>query len=325
VSVVSRPAGRGALEQAALGAALGRYGVWVALAVTLAYGVVAVPRFATVANLDSVLRQASTLGIVSIGQTFVVLTAGIDLSVGMLMGLVTVLGNGIMNGDPGLILPVVGLALGIGLVVGLANGAGVVIARVQPLIVTLAMLSVLQGLIFLYTDRTVGEAPDAFRELAYGTVAGVPAPFLLFLALAVAGWALLRVTPLGRQIVATGSDEGNARRAGIAVGRVKGAAYVLSGLLAAVAGLVLAARLGSGYTLAGAGFELDSVVAVVLGGTALSGGRGGVMGTLAGVLLLTLIANILNLSGVTPFAQQVVNGIVIIVAIALYTARQRAS
>jgi ribose transport system permease protein len=324
MSAYARAGGRlRTIDRPALGAAVRRYGVWIALAATLAYGVLVVPRFATTANLDSVLRQASTLGIVSLGQTFVILTAGIDLSVGMLMGLVTVLGNGIMNGDAGLILPVVLLALGLGLAVGLANAFGVVVARVQPLIVTLAMLSVLQGVIFLYTDRTVGEAPDAFRQLAYGSIAGLPTPFLLLAALTAVSWVVLRATPLGRQIVAVGSDEVNARRAGIAVGRVKGSAYVICGVLAGIAGLVLAARLGSGYTLAGAGFELDSVVAVVLGGTALSGGRGGVLGTIAGVLLLTLIGNILNLSGVSPFAQQVVNGVVIIVAIALYTARQR--
>jgi ribose/xylose/arabinose/galactoside ABC-type transport system permease subunit len=324
VSLIASAGGRArAVDRAAIGAGVRRYGVWLALGATISYGILVVPRFATTANLDSVLRQASTLGIVSLGQTFVILTAGIDLSVGMLMGLVTVLGNGIMNGDPGLILPVVLLALGIGLAVGLANAFGVVVARVQPLIVTLAMLSVLQGLIFLYTDRTVGQAPDAFRQLAYGSIAGVPTPFLLLVILTLGSWVLLRATPLGRQIIAVGSDEANARRAGIAVGRVKASAYVLCGVLAGVAGLVLAARLGSGYTLAGAGFELDSVVAVVLGGTALSGGRGGVLGTVAGVLLLTLIGNILNLSGVSPYAQQVVNGVVIIGAIALYTARQR--
>ena len=300
-----------------------RFGVWVALAVAIAYGVLFVPAFPTTQNIDSVLRQGATLGIVSLGETFVILTAGIDLSVGMLMGLVTVTSNGIMNGDPGLILPILALALVIGVSVGVANGLGVVVARVHPLIVTLAMLSILQGLIFVYTDRTVGTAPLEFRQLAYGSVGPIPAPFLLLVILAAVCWVVLSSTPLGRYIYAVGGDEGNARRAGIPVGRVKVAVYVICGALAAIAGLVLAARLGSGYTLAGSGFELDAVVAVVLGGTSLAGGRGGVVGTVAGVFLLALVANLLNLAGVSPFVQKIVDGVIIVGAIALYTARTR--
>jgi ribose/xylose/arabinose/galactoside ABC-type transport system permease subunit len=307
----------------AVAEAIRRTGVFVALGATVAVGAIFVPNFATAQNADAVLRLVSVLGIVSLGQTFVILTAGIDLSVGMLMGLVTVLSNGIMAGDPGLIPLVTVLAVVIGAVVGLANGAGVVLFRVQPLIVTLAMLSVLQGIIFLYTDRTVGVAPPEFRALAYGSIGPVPTPVVLLVALTAVSWVVLRQTPLGRYIYAVGSDAQSARRAGIGVGRVTAAAYVICGLLAGIAGLVLAARLGSGYTGAGAGFELDSIVAVVLGGTALSGGRGGVLGTIAGVLLLALVSNMLNLLGVSPFVQRVVSGVIIIAAIAIYTARRR--
>lgn len=304
-------------------AAIQRFGVWVALAAAALYGIVAVPAFGTLNNLDAVLRQGAALGIVSLGQTFVILTGGIDLSVGMLMGLVTVIGNGIMNGDASLILPVVVLALVIGIAVGVLNGLGIVLTRVHPLIVTLAMLSILQGVIFVYTDRTVGIAPASFRLLAYGSIGPVPTPFLLLVVLAGISWVVLNRTPLGRYIFAVGGDEANARRAGIPISRIKVSAYVISGLAAGIAGLVLAARLGSGYTLAGSGFELDAVVAVVLGGTSLAGGRGGVLGTVAGVFLLALIANILNLLGVSPFVQQVVDGTVIVLAVALYTAGRR--
>ncbi len=305
--------------------AVRQYGVFVALAIAIVVGVIAVPNFATLANLDAILRQVAVLGIVALGQTFVILTAGIDLSVGMLMGLVTVLSNGIMAGDAALIPLIVLLALVIGIVVGLANGIGVVLFRVNPLIVTLAMMSVLQGVIFLYTDRTVGSAAPIFRELAYGDIGPLPTPVLLLGLLTAVCWVVLRHTPLGRYIYAVGSDAGNARRAGIPIGRVTASAYAICGVLAAVAGLVLAARLGSGYTGAGAGFELNSIVAVVLGGTALSGGRGGVLGTIAGVLLLALIANMLNLLGISPFTQRIVNGLIIIGAIAIYTARRRES
>jgi ribose transport system permease protein len=300
-----------------------RMGVWVALLVTLVVGVIAVPNFATAANADAILRQAAVLGVVALGQTFVVLTGGIDLSVGMLMGLVTVLANGIMAGDPGLMVPVLLVALVCGLLTGLANGLGITLARVDPLIVTLAMLSVLQGAIFLYTDRTVGSAPAAFRELAYGSIGPVPMPALVLGLLAVASWVVLTRTPFGRYVYALGSDPLNARRAGIPVDRIRLAAYVMCSLLAAVAGLLLAARLGSGFTGAGAGFELSSIVAVVVGGTALSGGRGGVTGTIAAVLLLTMLSTMLNLLGVSPFAQRVINGVVIVVAVAVYTSRRR--
>ena len=315
----------GAPRSEAVAEAVRQDGVFVALAIAVVFGIVAVPNFATIANLDAILRQVAVLGIVALGQTFVILTGGIDLSVGMLMGLVTVLSNGIMAGDAALIPVIVLLALAIGAIVGLANGVGVVFFRVHPLIVTLAMMSVLQGVIFLYTDRTVGSAPPEFRELAYGDVGPLPTSIVLLAILTALCWLILRHVPLGRYIYAVGSDAASARRAGISVGRVTVAAYIICGVLAAVAGLVLAARLGSGYTGAGAGFELDSIVAVVLGGTALSGGRGGVLGTIAGVLLLALIANMLNLLGISPFTQQIVNGLIIIGANAIYTARRRES
>ena len=319
----SAPAETGSRTRAQLRDLGARYGVWLALCLTLAVGVFGVPNFTTAANADAVLRQAAVLGVVALGQTYVVLTGGIDLSVGMLMGLVTVLGNGLMNGDEGMIVPVVLLAIVLGVTTGVLNGLGVVVARVDPLIVTLAMLSILQGVIFIYTDRTVGSAADAFRQLAYGSIGPIPAPAILLGTLTLISWVVLARTPLGRYIHAVGSDRPNARRAGIPTGRIIVAAYVICSLLAAIAGLLLAARLGSGYTGAGAGFELSSIVAVVLGGTALSGGRGGVMGTLAGVFLLAIIANMLNLLGVSPFAQRVINGVIIIAAVAIYSARRR--
>lgn len=321
--LTNAPAGRRAGVGASLGDHVARLGVWVALVVAIVVGIVAVPDFATAANADAILRQATVLGIVALGQTFVVLTGGIDLSVGMLMGLVTVLANGIMDGDPALLVPVVIIALACGLLTGAANGVGVVVFRVDPLIVTLAMLSVLQGLIFLYTDRTVGSAPDVFRQLAYGSVGPLPTPALVLVALTAVCWVVLARTPFGRYVYALGSDSLNARRAGIATDRVRLAAYVTCGILAAIAGLVLAARLGSGFTGAGAGFELSSIVAVVVGGTALSGGKGGIAGTIAAVLLLTMLATMLNLLGISPFAQRVVNGVVIVVAVAVYTSRRR--
>jgi ribose transport system permease protein len=300
-----------------------RHGVWVALAFAVTVGVIWVPAFATLDNATAVARVAAALGIVAVGQTFVVLTAGIDLSAGMLMGLVVVLTNGIMNGDAALIPAVVALGIVVGIVVGLTNGVIIVATRVQPLIVTLGMLSILQGAIFVYTDRTVGAAPPEFRELAYGSVGPIPNAFILMAAVAIVGALVLAWTPFGRYIYALGGDASNARRAGIPVARIRVGAYVVSGLAAGIAGILLAARLGSGFPLAGQGFELNAVVAVVLGGTALSGGRGGVGGTIAAVFLLAIIGNVLNLLGISPFVQQLVNGLVIVLAVALSTAGRR--
>lgn len=324
MTTVARPfAGRRAIVSAEGTRFVHKCAVWVALVLLTLFGLIAVPNFATPGNLDNIVRQAAVLAIVSVGQTFVVVAGGLDLSVGMLMGLVTVLAIGTIGGDPTLIPLVVVMAVAVGLLVGTLTGLGIVVTRVHPLIFTFGMLSILQGLIFIYTDRTIGGAPSQFREIAYGSVVGIPTPLILLLVVVGIGTAVLHSTPFGRYVYAVGSDEMNARRAGVAINRVKVATYAISGVTAAIAGLLLAARLGSGYTLAGSGFELSAIVAVVLGGTALSGGRGGVLGTLAGVLLLTMIGNVLNLLSISSFVQLIVKGVIVVTAVSLYTVGRR--
>jgi ribose/xylose/arabinose/galactoside ABC-type transport system permease subunit len=242
----------------------------------------------------------------------------------MLMGLVTVLTNGIMNGDPALAWPMVALGLAIGLAVGLANGVLLVLTRIDPLILTFGMLSILTGVIFVYTDRTIGSAPANFRQIAEGSLGPFPVLFLVMVSVALIAWVVLTRTRFGRYVYAIGGSEEHARRAGIGIGRMKVAIYTISGLYAGIAGVGLAARIGSGYTLAGQGFELDSIVAVVLGGTSLAGGRGSVLGTVASVMFLTILSNGLNLAGISPYAQQVVKGLVVVAAVVLYTRARRA-
>lgn len=299
------------------------YAVWIALTTLTVYGIIAVPSFGTLGNFDNIMRLAAVLGIVAVGQTFVIIAGGLDLSVGTLMGLVSVLGIGIMEGDPTRIPMIIGIAMAVGLGVGAINGLGIIVTRVHPLIFTFGMLSILQGAIFIYTDRTIGDAPPEFRAIAYGNVAGVPAPLLILLAVLTVGTVVLRMTSFGRYTYAVGSDETNARRAGIPINRIKLATYLISGLTAAIAGLVLGARLGSGYTLAGTGYELSAIVAVVLGGTALSGGRGGVLGTVAGVVLLTMVGNVLNLLNISSFVQLIVKGVIVVLAVSLYSIGRR--
>jgi ribose/xylose/arabinose/galactoside ABC-type transport system permease subunit len=300
------------------------YGIWAALIIAMAVAAVSAPNFLSASNIYDLMSAMAVLGIVSVGQTIVILSGGIDLSVGMLMGLVTVLTNGIMDGDPTLAWPMVVLGLAIGLSVGLANGVMLILARIDPLILTFGMLSILTGIIFVYTDRTIGSAPVNFRQIAEGSIGPFPVLFLVMLLVALIAWVLLTRTRFGLYVYAIGGSEEHARRAGVPIGAMKVAIFVLSGLYAGIAGVGLAARIGSGYTLAGQGFELDSIVAVVLGGTSLAGGRGSVVGTIGSVLFLTILSNGLNLAQISPYAQQVVKGLVVVAAVVLYTRTRRA-
>jgi ribose/xylose/arabinose/galactoside ABC-type transport system permease subunit len=302
---------------------LSSYGIWVALAILVIVATIGSPAFLTGANTKDVMQSMAILGIVATGQTFVIISGGIDLSVGMLMGLVTVLTNGIMNGDPKLAGQMVALGIAIGLGVGLINGTLLILTRIHPLILTFGMLSVLEGMIFLYTNQTIGTAPHNFRQIAEGTVGPLPVLFLIMAAVVLLAWMALTRATFGRYVYALGGSEEHARRAGIGVSRTKIAVYAISGVCAGIAGIGLAARLGSGYTLAGQGFELDSIVAVVLGGTSLAGGRGSVLGTAGGVLFLAILSNALNLMGISAYTQQVVKGTVIVAAVVLYTQRRR--
>ena len=300
-----------------LTAFLGRGGAWFVVLALALVGYLAVPEFSTEGNLQNLMRQSAALGIVSIGQTIVVLAGGIDLSVGALMGLVAVIANGQMRGRAEAIPEAVFLTLTIGLVVGLFNGTMVVRTKINPLILTFGMLSVLQGVIFLYTDRTFGSSPPEFTKLEYGLAFGIPISALLYLVILGFAWFGLRFTTFGRYIYAVGGNIEYARRAGVPTRAVQLGAYTIAGFLASVAGLVLAARLGTGYTLAGVGFDIDSVIAVVLGGTLLTGGHGGLIGTLAGLLILSLVNNVLNLLAVSAYIQQIIGGVIVITAVAL--------
>ena len=217
------------------------YGIWAALGIAIIAAAASTPRFLSAANIHDLMSSMAVLGIVSVGQTVVVLSGGIDLSVGMLMGLVTVLTNGIMNGDPALAWPMIALGVAIGIAVGLVNGGLLVLTRIDPLILTFGMLSILTGAIFVYTDQTVGSAPDNFRQIAEGALGPFPILFLIMLAVALVAWVVLTRTPFGRYVYAIGGSEEHARRAGIAIGRMKLSIYTISGLCAGIAGVGLAA------------------------------------------------------------------------------------
>lgn len=294
----------------------------VLLALALPAAMLFVPGFSAADNLANVLTQSAALGLVAIGQTFVIVAGLIDLSVGQVLGLTVVLVCALTDGGSAWLWPVAaGLVAG-GVVIGLAHGWLVNRLRIDPLILTFGTLSIVQGAIFAFTDRSVGRAPEALAWLANGRVAGVPVAGLLLLGTALLAHVLLRHTRLGLRLVATGDDAASARRAGVDVARVRMWAFALSGLGAVLGGLIIAGRLGVGYPNAGQGFELDAIVAVVLGGASLAGGRGGVAGTVAAVLLLGILSNVLNLLEVSAFVQTFAKGLIVVAAI-LATARTR--
>ena len=284
-----------------------------------------VPQFATPANLANVANQSAVLAVLAVGQTFVIACGMIDLSVGQLLGLVAVLACDLMAGRSAWVAPAVGVAFAVGLGVGLLNGVLNNRLRVHPLILTFGMLSVLQGVIFLYTDRSTGLTAPEILWLANGALAGIPVSVFVIAAAGIAGHWLLQRTRFGLHLRAVGSSEEGARRAGIDPGRIKLLAFVLSGVSAAIAGLIIAGRLGTGYPNAGNGFELDAIVAVVLGGTSLAGGRGSIPGTVAAVLVLGIASNVLNLAEISAFIQMVVKGLIVVAAVLVNRPREKVS
>jgi ribose/xylose/arabinose/galactoside ABC-type transport system permease subunit len=292
--------------------------VWVVVASLAAFAAVASPTFRTPENLFNVLRQATVLGLISIGQTFVVLTGGIDLSVGSVVKVTAVLTAGLMEDRLELWAGVVLLVLGLGALVGLANGLVVTRLGVAPFIVTLGTFSILRGAALTYTSQPLGTIAEPLANLYNGQVGPVPFAVLFFALVFGLSLLVLQHTALGRHMYAVGGNAEVARLTGLKVERVKLTAFVISGFLAAVAGLMTVSRMGIGDPVVGDGFELDSITAVVLGGTSLFGGRGSVVGTLGGVLLLALVNNVLNLLGVTVWFQGLIKGLIILLAVAVY-------
>lgn len=276
------------------------------------------PTFRLPSNIFNVLRQAVVLGLISIGQTFVILAGGIDLSVGSVLKLVNVLTAGVLDGQEALTFPIMFGALLLGGLVGLINGLVITRLRVAPFIVTLGMFSILRGAALAYTTEPVGGITAPLRFFYNGEIGPVPFPVIAFAIIFVICWFVLRNTPFGRHVYAVGGNDQVARQSGISIARVKITVYVISGILAALAGLLTASRMGLGDPIVGEGFELDSITAVVLGGVSLFGGRGTLIGVLAGVLLLGLINNMLNLLAVSQWYQQLVKGLIIVAAVAIY-------
>lgn len=276
--------------------------------------------FLTLNNFVNVTLQIAIYGILAIGMTIVMITGGIDLSIGSVVALVGVVAA-ILSKKA--LLPadiMVVTAMLAGMVVGVATGAlsGSLIARfsIAPFIVTLAMMTICRGLVFIITGGfTEGELPPHFGILGRGHLWFIPVPVVMMVVLFAAGHILLQQTAFGRHIYALGGNEEASRLSGIRVRRTKVLVYSLNGLLAGLAGVTLAARLGAGAPASGLGYELDVIAAVVVGGTSLNGGRGSVLGTLAGTVFIGVLNNGLNLANVDPYTQKVALGVVILAAV----------
>lgn len=278
------------------------------------------PRFLTVPNLLNVLRQVSIVGILSTGMTFVILTRGIDLSVGSILGISVVLFAGSM--DSGGMAFAIPLGLGAATLAGLVNGIGIAYAGLPAFIMTLGMLSFVRGLAFIDTGGTpIPIISEDFYALGNGYLLGIPIPALIFVAGLLVSGFVLGLTPFGRSVYAIGSNEEAARLSGVPVRLYKTIVYMISGLMSGVAGLVYASQLSIGTPIAGQGYELDAIAAVVVGGTSLFGGKGSVAGSFLGTLIIGVLANILNLTGVDPFVQQLFKGALIIVAVFIMSRR----
>src|SRR5579883_1533174 len=284
------------------------------LLVVIAIGAIALgvlsPVFFTRLNIENLLFSSTIIAVVAVGEAFVILVAGIDLSVGAVLALSSVLAVGLVNdfGFPPLAAAFVSLAAGA--IIGLVNGLNVTLTKIPALIATLAMLTAVRGSAFIYSGgQNIAPVPDLYIRVQAARVAGVPVIILLTLALGVVAHFILTRTRFGRSIYATGGNPIAARLAGIRTGRIIVLAYTISGVLAALGGLMITARLEAGAATAGQGLELTVISAVVIGGVSLFGGEGKIAGVLLGVLLLGLVQNAINLLSVPPNYDYVVSGI----------------
>ena len=295
--------------------------VWPVLVVLVVACSLASPLFLSPRNLRNVfLEQPIGLGLAALGEAFIVLAGGIDLSVGSIISLLTSIAAGIYASNP-LFPPVLMflllLAMGAGL--GALNGFVVALLRVPPFMATLAMMLIYQGAALSFAKKTIGGIPRGFRFIADGSVLGINFSIILFSAVIAVVYIVLKRTRFGRYCHAVGADPRVSAVSGIGVEKVRFASYVAGGLLFGLASIFLAARMGGGGPKVGTGYELDAITAIVIGGVSLAGGAGSVLGAFGGVLILGVFYNVMNLLSLNSFAQILIKGIVLILAVAFYS------
>jgi ribose transport system permease protein len=292
-----------------------QFGTLIGLLVVASVFTILSPYFLSVSNLLNIAEQTSINAIIAVGMTFVIIAAGIDLSVGSIVALSgVVLADMLHGGQPAPIAILIGLC--VGALCGLANGLLISYGRLPAFIATLGMMSVARGTALFYTEgRPISGFSTEFRFLATGEIASIPAPVLIMVIIYVIAHFVLHRTKLGRYAYAIGGNEEAAMLSGINTKLIKTIIYALCGFLSALAAVILTARLNSAQPIAGMMYELDAIAAVVIGGTSLMGGEGKISGTLIGAFIMGILRNGLNLLGLSSFTQQIVIGSVIILAV----------
>jgi ribose transport system permease protein len=298
--------------------------IWIAvLALLIVAGLVS-SGFVDGAHLLNVVRQSSGLGIVGIGQTTVIITGGIDLSNGSAITLIDVIAATLLNGSDQLLIPVVLLCLALGMFIGLLNGLVITKLKVPSLITTLGMAIILRGIAYVYTNGAPkGNTSPVLKFIGSGFVGPIPTQVIFWVVITLLAYVALQRTPFGRYIYAVGGNLEASRLSGVRTDRIIVLAYVVSGLSAAIAGLVLAGYIGTGSLSLGDGYDLNSVAAAVIGGTAFSGGTGSIIGTAGGALFLSMTFSLLRFLGLPYSNQLMVQGAILIVAIYIYARSQR--
>jgi ribose transport system permease protein len=299
---------------------LDRFAIWIVLLVLLAVAALLSGAFLRPNYLFNIVRQAAPVGIAAVGVTLVMIAGGVDLSVGAVISLTAVVSAVLMEGNAANIPYAVAVTLLVGTAIGLANGVLIAFNRVSPFILTLGMAIVVYGITQIYSGGTArGVVAPGFREVFNARIGGlVPVLAIAFALVVGVGIFVQRATRFGRSLYLIGSNDAAARLAGLPIARVIVAAYAISGFCAALGGMALLARSGVSSTFAGRGLEFDVLAAVVLGGTTFEGGRGGIGGTVAGLLVLVIAFNLVNIVGLDYNAQLIVKGAIIIAASALY-------
>jgi ribose/xylose/arabinose/galactoside ABC-type transport system permease subunit len=278
--------------------------------------------FFTASNLLNVLRQISINGILAIGMTFVVLTGGIDLSVGSIVAFCGIVSAGLIRDAKMPVLPVLAISLLIGIVMGVFNGYFVAFWNAAPFVVTLALMTIARGMTFVFSNgKPISPLTAAFLNIGRGNIAGLPIPAFILLLVFVIGFVILKYFSIGRYLYAIGGNEDSATVSGINVRMVKVFAYAVSGCLCGLVAIILTSRVSVGMPQAAQSYELDAIAATVIGGTSLSGGRGRLWGTILGALLLGIVSNGLDLLNVSSFYQQIVKGLIILGAVLIDSKR----
>lgn len=301
------------------GKLLAKYGIYIAFAILFVILSITSESFLTTTNIINILRQVSIIGIVAIGMSFVIITGGIDLSVGSIMALSAVVAASFAQADSSysILIPMI-IGVTVGLACGLINGVLVAKWKVAPFIATLGMMTAARGLAMVYTDgRPVIGLSSSYNNIGSGYILGFPIPVLAFLVIVLVGIFILNFTVFGRHVFATGGNEQSAKLSGIHISTVKIGVYAISGLLAGIGGMILSSRIMSGSPVLGQGYELDAIAAVVIGGTSLFGGVGSLLGTLVGVLIIGVMNNGLDLLNVSSYYQQILKGAIIVIAVLL--------